>query len=1083
MADREGKEDAGLRQSGVSSRRRGGEDVITSQIGLAKSLLAEEARIRSDAWSNTEGAVKSLLKSLQVKDRDYQALEKALETASLEKRMLEDLLKEQAQRCVMAEQKTQQTESQLMEVKTLLTTTLHQAKSQAQKLKDLRKKEQEAVSEVNRRAVEQATLRDHLKKLELQAKSNGLSSTKAVELQDKVLELRKTLRDQVANHEKERLSSIQQRLDLEKQVSRLKGELDAEKDTKRGRTESISSVMSSSLPQLHALQDRCDGQVMEIIRLKNDATRREKEVLDHKEHLDAQAQQIAQLEKETFGLKAELLQAKAAIEQANTDPTTRANLELAKESKEDPELLQHLEAARTELSLAREALQTEKSESRQRETALQQEIVSLNEVIQVNQEDQLRYSQIDIELASTKAKLDVAIANRDEAEALLGTVRKKMEEEVAKREEEYNEIRAVFDGAKKDHTLDTEPATHAENVTLCENLVKEMKKLQENIRNLEVNLEVKECELASMHESHSEYSPVAHSTVLHTSSPEIEPKEQEKPSTSALTEEDRDELLGELAELKRACIGQQTIASHLKRQLGELRNVQEVSTARVAKIADLEKKLDIAVGKEKEVNEEAKNIREEATKISGATRKLMLQMRSLSKLSASSGSFRKSPKAGSGEKSDFNKNDDNESNHDKPEEQLDEEEYAPERPIRHQRNNSTSSVLDEIEKNHATPLRKTLAPGSAQQASPKPNEWKEQGQQRMLMTGYLTKAPAPRVSQYWSKWRRRFFVLTPTSLVYFKTGTSPLPRGIMDLRKAKIVGPRDVVDEKAHKFFVCTQQRVFALCAETSSEMKDWVKALKKVAANQVPGAASAPTALPPSDYYAVLGLGRDATTSEIIAAFETQAQEFHPSVNADPDPVKFARLKRSFNVLSSPGLRADYDTSLDIKEMFQATVYAYLLPRQQAGKVKGVRAGRKPQGVDFFMRPGFAGLLWADPGSAGARGNVAWKDVEEIMNGEDSAEGALYALPIERAKLCFSIVLKDTGTINVEVDRKSDRDKIVHGLRMILEDYRAAEEESANMDLALDDLERDFAEKVILPSPPALVSSQSTTENRSGML
>mmetsp|Transcript_2638 Transcript_2638/g.5121 ORF Transcript_2638/g.5121 Transcript_2638/m.5121 type:complete len:454 (+) Transcript_2638:364-1725(+) len=449
MADREGKEDAGLRQSGVSSRRRGGEDVITSQIGLAKSLLAEEARIRSDAWSNTEGAVKSLLKSLQVKDRDYQALEKALETASLEKRMLEDLLKEQAQRCVMAEQKTQQTESQLMEVKTLLTTTLHQAKSQAQKLKDLRKKEQEAVSEVNRRAVEQATLRDHLKKLELQAKSNGLSSTKAVELQDKVLELRKTLRDQVANHEKERLSSIQQRLDLEKQVSRLKGELDAEKDTKRGRTESISSVMSSSLPQLHALQDRCDGQVMEIIRLKNDATRREKEVLDHKEHLDAQAQQIAQLEKETFGLKAELLQAKAAIEQANTDPTTRANLELAKESKEDPELLQHLEAARTELSLAREALQTEKSESRQRETALQQEIVSLNEVIQVNQEDQLRYSQIDIELASTKAKLDVAIANRDEAEALLGTVRKKMEEEVAKREEEYNEIRAVFDGAKK----------------------------------------------------------------------------------------------------------------------------------------------------------------------------------------------------------------------------------------------------------------------------------------------------------------------------------------------------------------------------------------------------------------------------------------------------------------------------------------------------------------------------------------------------------------------------------------------------------------------------------------------------------
>lgn len=62
-------------------------------------------------------------------------------------------------------------------------------------------------------------------------------------------------------------------------------------------------------------------------------------------------------------------------------------------------------------------------------------------------------------------------------------------------------------------------------------------------------------------------------------------------------------------------------------------------------------------------------------------------------------------------------------------------------------------------------------------------------------------------------------------------------------------------------------------------------------------------------DYYAVLGVPRDAGPDDIKRAWRRQARKYHPDVSREPDAeLRMKELNEAFEVLSDPDKRAAYD-------------------------------------------------------------------------------------------------------------------------------------------------------------------------------
>ncbi len=67
------------------------------------------------------------------------------------------------------------------------------------------------------------------------------------------------------------------------------------------------------------------------------------------------------------------------------------------------------------------------------------------------------------------------------------------------------------------------------------------------------------------------------------------------------------------------------------------------------------------------------------------------------------------------------------------------------------------------------------------------------------------------------------------------------------------------------------------------------------------------------TDYYGIIGVGREATEAQIRAAYRTKARTCHPDVCCDPNAAHtFTQLVEAYGVLSDAGKRKDYDAFLN---------------------------------------------------------------------------------------------------------------------------------------------------------------------------
>jgi len=139
------------------------------------------------------------------------------------------------------------------------------------------------------------------------------------------------------------------------------------------------------------------------------------------------------------------------------------------------------------------------------------------------------------------------------------------------------------------------------------------------------------------------------------------------------------------------------------------------------------------------------------------------------------------------------------------------------------------------------------------------------------------------------------------------------------------------------------------------------------------------------NDYYAVLGVRRDADADEIKKAYRRLARELHPDVNPDPETQeRFKEITQAYEVLSDTEKRYRYDRGAD--------------PFGAGAAAGGFGAGMQFSDImDAFF--GAAGGAARGPRSRARRGRNATIRVE--MDLAECAFGTTRELTVDTAVVC----------------------------------------------------------------------------------
>lgn len=152
-------------------------------------------------------------------------------------------------------------------------------------------------------------------------------------------------------------------------------------------------------------------------------------------------------------------------------------------------------------------------------------------------------------------------------------------------------------------------------------------------------------------------------------------------------------------------------------------------------------------------------------------------------------------------------------------------------------------------------------------------------------------------------------------------------------------------------------------------------------------------------DYYAILGVPRNATEKEIKAAYRKLARQYHPDVNPGDKRAeeRFKEINEAYQVLSDPEKRAAYDR---YGEQWQA----YQRMREQYGEgfESGGFAGGEPFGFESFTEF-IEHLLRGGTVGRGKGFHAPPRDVEHVLeiDLQDAIHGATRTIQLSMEDVC----------------------------------------------------------------------------------
>ncbi len=147
-------------------------------------------------------------------------------------------------------------------------------------------------------------------------------------------------------------------------------------------------------------------------------------------------------------------------------------------------------------------------------------------------------------------------------------------------------------------------------------------------------------------------------------------------------------------------------------------------------------------------------------------------------------------------------------------------------------------------------------------------------------------------------------------------------------------------------------------------------------------------------DYYAILGVEKDASTDDIRKAFQQKARKLHPDVNKEPDAEeRFKEVSEAYAVLSDPDKRKRYDAMRSGNPFAGAGTGA---PTQPGGYADPFGFGGNPFGWGPFGGTSSRGRSRAYRPRAGA--DVVY---ELTLDAQTAADGVRRGVTYQRYASC----------------------------------------------------------------------------------